>query len=89
MILRGEKMQKKTEKNTKVSLKRKHTKFIHEGKYVAEVEIEIINDEDGWSPYISLEDAQKLDTIRKLLKNENLSKAKQYAKVYILKPIAA
>ncbi len=30
---------------------RKHTKLLHEGKYVAEVEIEIIDNENAWSPY--------------------------------------
>jgi len=34
---------------------RKHVKFVHEGKYVAEVEIEIIDNENGWAPYINLE----------------------------------
>ena len=36
---------------------RKHTKLVHEGKYVAEVVVELINTEKGWSPYISLDDA--------------------------------
>ena len=68
---------------------RKHVKFVHEGKYVAEVEIEIMHDENGWSPYINLDDALKLDTLRELLREEKISQAKEYAKVYILKPIAA
>ncbi len=68
---------------------RKHVKFLHEGKYVAEVEVDIIDNENGWSPYISLDDALKLDTIRELLRNEKISQAKKYAKVYILKPVAA
>ena len=38
---------------------RKHTKFVHAGNYAAEVEIEIIDSEDGWAPYISLDDALK------------------------------
>ncbi len=68
---------------------RKHVKFVHEGKYVAEVEIEIIDNENGWSPYINLNDAPKLDTIRELLRNDKISQAKKYAKVYIMKPVAA
>jgi hypothetical protein len=78
MIIEGEQMKS-----------RRHTKFVHEGKYVAEIEIEILNDENGWSPYISLDDALKLDRLRELLKNKDISQAKKYAKVYILKPIAA
>jgi len=42
---------------------RKHTKFVHEGNYAAEVEIEIINSEDSWAPYISLDEALKLDRV--------------------------
>ncbi len=68
---------------------RKHTKMVHEGKYAAEVEVEIIDSENSWSPYLSLDDALKLDQVRQLLIDENIDKAKTLAKVYILKPVAA
>ncbi len=68
---------------------RKHTKLVHEGKYVAEVEVEIIDSEDAWSPYISLEDAMKLDAVRQLLREEKIKEAKVYGKIYQLKPVAA
>jgi len=42
--------------------------MIHEGKYVAEVEVEMISTDEGWSLYFSLYDAYKLDDIRKSLK---------------------
>ena len=48
----------------KISRTRKLTKLVHEGKYVAEVEVEVIDTDDGWSPYLSLEDAYKLDDVR-------------------------
>ena len=44
--------------------KRKHIKLIHEGEYVAKVDIELIDIDIGWPPYLSLEDAQKLDDVR-------------------------
>ena len=44
--------------------KRHHVKLVHEGNYVAEVDIELIETGEGWSPYLSLEDAGKLDDIR-------------------------
>jgi hypothetical protein len=69
--------------------KRKHTKFIVEGKYVAEVEVEIIDTDEGWSPYISLDDALKLDNIRESLKKKDIKTAKKSAKVFTLSPIAA
>ncbi len=68
---------------------RKHKKLVHEGKYVAEVEVEIIDSENAWSPYISLEDAFKLDRVRELLRDGNIKEAKAYGKIYKLKPVAA
>ena len=38
--------------------KRQHTKLIHEGQYAAEVDIEWLESGTGWSPYVSLVDAQ-------------------------------
>jgi hypothetical protein len=69
---------------------RKHIKRIYAGKYVAEVEVEVLNDETGWAPYLSLEDTRKLDRIRKLLKNGEISEAKKLAKrIFLLTPVAA
>lgn len=67
---------------------RKRIKLIHEGKYVAEVEVELIDDKDGWSPYLSLEDAYKLDDVREALRKEDLVTATRQAKVYSLTPVA-
>lgn len=61
---------------------RKHTKLVHEGKYVAEVDIEYIDIDDGWSPYLSLDDALKLDTVREALRKEDVALASKYARVY-------
>ncbi|MCV6607121.1 MAG: hypothetical protein OIF32_02820 [Campylobacterales bacterium] len=69
--------------------RRKYTKMIHEGKYVAEVEVELINTKsDDWSPYISADDALKLDNVRELLSKNDVASAKKYAKVYILSEAA-
>ena len=68
---------------------RKHTKLVHEGKYVAEVEVELINTEKGWSPYISIDDAMKLDDVREALRDGDIKRAKKLAKIFILSPVAA
>jgi len=39
-------------------------KWLHEGKYAAEVPVELIEDDTAWSPYLSPEDVYKLDTVR-------------------------
>jgi len=67
--------------------KRQHTKLVHEGDYVAEVDIEIIDTGEGWSPYISIDDAQKLDEVREYLKKGDLKSATRIARVFHLSPI--
>ncbi|MBM3709178.1 MAG: hypothetical protein FJW61_01980 [Actinobacteria bacterium] len=67
--------------------KRQHTKLVHEGNYVAEVDIEILDTGEGWSPYISLEDAQKLDDVRESLKKGDLKRATRLVRVFHLNPI--
>ena len=70
-------------------MKTKHrTKLIHEGKYVAEVDVELIETDDEWSPYLSLEEAGKLDDVREALRRGNLKKASRYGRVYTLTPLA-
>jgi hypothetical protein len=46
--------------------KRPYAKMVREGKYVAEVDIELIDMDEGWSPYLSLDDAKKLDEVRQV-----------------------
>jgi len=66
----------------------KKTKYIHEGRYVAEVEVDLIESEDEWSPYLSVETASKLDNVREALKKEYLESASRYGRIYKLEPIA-
>jgi hypothetical protein len=68
--------------------RRHHIKLVHEGDYVAEVDIELIYTDEGWSPYLSLDDAQKLDEIRDALRKGDLRQAAKLARVYTLTPIA-
>ena len=35
------------------------TKLVHEGQYLAEVDVTLIVAEDQWSPYLSMDDAYK------------------------------
>ena len=59
-----------------------------EGQYAAAVEVARVPLESGWPPYLSLEDAQKLDEVRAALRRGHLKKAAQLARVYELTPIA-
>jgi len=72
----------------KVMKKRSHTKLIHEGDYVAEVVVELCYSETGWSPYLSVEDAEKLDDVREALRKQNLKEASRLGRVFKLTPVA-
>jgi len=50
-------------------LHRKSIKLIHEGKYAAEVPIELHDSEHPWSPTISAADVRKLDAVRLALRS--------------------
>ncbi len=68
--------------------KRVRTKLVHEGRYVAEIDVELLETEDEWSPYLSLEDAYKLDDVREALRRGDVKAAAQHGKVFILTPAA-
>lgn len=66
----------------------KRTKLIHEGRYLAEVDVELLVTDDQWSPYLSVEDAYKLDDVREALKNGDTSTAARYGRIFSLTPVA-
>ncbi|MDR9417654.1 hypothetical protein [Gracilimonas sp.] len=66
---------------------KKKTKYTHSGNYVAEVEVDLITTENEWSPYLSLEEAKKLDNVREALNKNDLKKASEYGKVYKMEPV--
>jgi hypothetical protein len=68
---------------------RRKTKFIHEGKYAVEVMIESIEYDPARWPYLSPEDARKLDTVRLALRRGDLAEATKHGRVFELTPVAA
>jgi hypothetical protein len=68
--------------------KRRHTKFVQEGQYVAEVQVDLIESEDSWAPYLSLEDAYKLDDVREALRQGDIEAAAKLGRIYALKLLA-
>lgn len=68
--------------------RRKKTKYIHEGKFVAEVDVELIVTDDEWAPYLSLQDAYTLDDVREALRRGDLESASKIARVFTMQPIA-
>ena len=66
---------------------RKRTKIVLEGNYIAEVEVEIVVDETGWSPYLSLDDAYRLDDVREALRRGDIAAASRSSRVFSLTPV--
>ena len=63
-------------------------KFIHEGNYAAEVDVELSQDDGSWGPYLSLAEARKLDEVRIALRRGDIKSAARVARIYSLTPIA-
>ena len=68
--------------------KRRHTKIVREGNYLAEIEVDLIDTGEGWSPYLTLEDAYKLDDAREALRRGDLKTAGRFGQVFTLTPVA-
>ena len=67
---------------------KRHTKFVREGKYAAEVDIDLIEEGNGWSPYLSVDDARKLDEVREALRHGDIETASRRARVFSLTPVS-
>ena len=65
-------------------------RLVREGEFVAEVEVSLVETEGGWTPYLSLEDAYKLDDVRDALRAGDVKRASHLAhRVYRLTPVEA
>ena len=67
---------------------KRRVKHIYEGRYVAEVDVELLEDETDWSPTLSLDDACKLDDVREALHRGDITAASRLARVFELRPVA-
>ncbi len=65
-------------------------KLVREGDLVAEVDVKLVDAEGGWAPYLSRDDAYKLDEVRDALRAGDVKRASQLAsRVYRLTPVTA
>lgn len=67
--------------------RRQMTRLVREGDYVAEVSVDLIEAEGGWSPYLTLDDAYRLDNVRDALRRGDMRTASLMARVYRLIPV--
>jgi hypothetical protein len=68
--------------------KKQVSKLVHVDEYVAEVDVELVYTDDDWSPYLSVNDAMKLDDVREALRQKDFQTATKLARVYKLSPLA-
>jgi hypothetical protein len=59
-------------------------KLVHEGTVAAEVDVELIDDGNGWGPYLSVADAERLDQVRDALRRGDIKSAARIARVFTL-----
>jgi hypothetical protein len=55
--------------------RRKQTKLVQAERYVADVDVELIDDDTGWVPFLTPEDAFKPDDVRAALRRGDLHSA--------------
>ena len=67
---------------------RKSVERIHEGKYVAEVSIDLIEGDHEWAPFVSEQDVLKLDRVRLALRRGDTAAASRAARLFELTPIS-
>ena len=69
---------------------RPRQRLVREGEFVAEVDVTLVETDDGWAPHLSLEDAYKLDDVRHALRVGDVKAASRLAnRVYRLTPLEA
>jgi hypothetical protein len=74
---------------TENAMMRTTVKLLHEGRYAAEVPVELIEDDSAWSPYLSPDDGRKLDTVRLALRRGDIAEAAKHGRVFELTPVSA
>ena len=66
---------------------RQTTRLVREGEYVAEVSVDLITAQAGWSPYLTLDDAYRMVDVRDALRRGDVRGASRLARVYRLAPV--
>jgi hypothetical protein len=65
-------------------------RLVREGNLAAEVDVTLVEADGGWTPYLSIEDAYKLDDVRDALRAGDVKRASRLAShVYRLTPVEA
>jgi hypothetical protein len=68
---------------------KKAVELIHEGRFAAEVEIELHYSDESWSPTMSGADALKLEAVREALRSGDVREVAKHGRVFEMTPVAA
>ena len=68
---------------------RQSVERIFEGKYLAEVSIDLVEGDTDWAPNVSEQDVMKLDSVRLALRRGDVAAVSREAKVFELMPLSA
>lgn len=63
------------------------TKRLRHGNLMAEVKVTLIPDDGAWGPYLSLDDASKLDRVNRALKSGDVDAASKDATVFAVSEV--
>jgi hypothetical protein len=58
------------------------TKRLRHGSLMAEVKVKVAADDGAWGPYLSLDDAEKLERVDSALRRGDIKAAAKEAKIY-------
>ncbi|MDP2118836.1 MAG: hypothetical protein Q8K28_02930 [Hoeflea sp.] len=67
-------------------------RLVEEGGYIAKVPVTLIYETDdptNWGPYLSMDDALKLERVQEALEKGDIAAASREAKVFQLTPVSA
>ena len=67
------------------------TRLVEEGDYIAKIPVTLIYEPDdptNWGPYLSAEDALKLDAVREALRRGDIKGAARHGEVFELNKVA-
>ena len=70
-------------------MNQKTIQYIHSGKFAAAVDVDRIDDDGAWGPYLSVEDALKVERVRLALDRGDIAAASREARVFEMLPISA
>ena len=54
---------------------------------MAEVDVELVEDDTGWAPYLTPDDAYKLDDVRSASRRGDIEAASSLARIFELRPV--